>query len=45
MGSVHLEHVVRTDFEAHPAAGAFPFVELQGHDILEVNVFSHLLLL
>jgi hypothetical protein len=45
MGSIHLEHVVRADFEAHPAAGAFFFSELQGHDIAEVNEFSHFLLL
>ena len=45
MGSIHLEHFVRTDFEAHPAAGAFVFIELQGHNIAEVNEFSHLLLL
>jgi hypothetical protein len=45
VGSVHLEHFVRTDFEAHPASGALLFIELQGGDIAEVNESLHFPLL
>jgi hypothetical protein len=34
VGSVHFEHSVRADFEAHSTAGTFFFIEFQGHDIL-----------
>jgi hypothetical protein len=42
---VHHEHFARTYFQAHPAARAFLFVELQRNDILQVNQISHIALL
>jgi hypothetical protein len=42
MSGVHLKHRVRTNLKAHPAAGAFGFIELQGNDIFEVGQSIHL---
>jgi hypothetical protein len=42
---VHRQYAVRAYFEAHPAAGAFLIIELQGDDIAEVNESLHVPLL